>query len=80
MKVWVGFHLLFLVGDKMEIPQIYGTIINQVKYKHKLFIITDCEGIYSLIEHHLAFDITNVILRCSDIEFIEFKLKEELKK
>ena len=62
------------------IPEIYGTIIDQVKYKHKLFIITDCEGIYSLIEHHLAFDITNVILRCSDIGYIEFKLKEELKK
>ena len=72
------FHF-YKVGEDM-IPEIYGTIINQVKYKHKLFIITEYEGIYSLIEHHLAFDITNVILRCSDIEYIEFKLKEELKK
>lgn len=71
--------IFYKVGEDM-IPEIYGTIIDQVKYKQKLFIITDCEGIYSLIEHHLAFDITNVILRCSDIGYIEFKLKEELKK
>lgn len=58
----------------------FGTIIDTIHYKQKIFIVTENDGIYSLIEHHKGFDITNVILRCSDIEYIEFKLKEELKK
>ena len=58
----------------------YGTIIDTVYYKNKVFLICDKDGIYSLIEHDKVFDITNVIIRCSDIQYIEFKLKEELRK
>ena len=60
----------------------YGQVIDRIempKY-NKVFFITDLDGIYSLIEVNYVLNIENVILRCSDIEYIEFKLKEELKK
>lgn len=60
----------------------YGVVIDRIempKY-NKVFFITDLDGIYSLIEVNYVLNIENVILICSDIEYIKFKLKEELKK
>lgn len=60
----------------------YGQVIDRIempKY-NKVFFITDLDGIYSLIEVNYVLNIENVILICSDIEYIKFKLKEELKK
>ena len=59
--------------------EIYGTIINQLKNKHKIFIITEYKGIYSLIEHDPVFDITDVLLRVSDLEFVMHTVKQQLK-
>ena len=60
----------------------YGQVIDRIempKY-NKVFFITDLDGIYSLIEVNYVFNVENVILRVSDLQYIEFKLKEELKK
>ena len=60
----------------------YGVVIVRIempKY-NKVFFITDLDGIYSLIEVSLIYNIENVIIRCSDIQYVEWMLKMELKK
>lgn len=61
----------------------YGKIIDMVdsiEMCQKIYIITENHGIFSLIEHQKDFDITNVIIRCSEIDYIEEILKNLLKK
>ena len=58
----------------------FGTVKEQCQYKNKVYFICEYNGIYSLIEHDMVYNITNPILRCSDCDYVSFKLREELKK
>lgn len=60
----------------------YGQVIDTVfDAKHnKCFFITNLNEIYSLIEVSLIYNIENIIIRCSDIQYVEWMLKQELKK
>ena len=62
------------------IPEIMGRIIDIKKYKHFVYLICEQDMIYSLICHDLKNDISDILLRVSDLEFLEFRLKEEMKK
>lgn len=57
----------------------YGKIVDCIKISEKIYIITENRGIFSLIEHHKGFDITNVIIRVSQLDYIEEILRDLLK-
>ena len=57
-------------------PTFYGQIIYTRKHKNKIYIICNDNEIYSLIEHDLINDVTDVIKRVSDIDYIEYLLKK----
>ena len=57
----------------------FGTIIDEVHYKNKVYIVCELNEIYSLILHDKVFNITDVLCRCSDIQYIEFLIKEKMK-
>ena len=50
------------------------------KHKHFVYLICEQDMIYSLICHDLKNDISDILLRVSDLEYVEFRLKEEMKK
>ena len=58
----------------------YGKIVDSVEMGQKIYVITENRGIFSLIEHEKDIDITNVVIRCSEIDYIEEILKNLLKK
>lgn len=58
----------------------FGRILKTVHYKQKTFVITEYKSRYYLIEHHRGFDTTDVLLITDDMDLVNFKLKEELKK
>lgn len=57
----------------------FGTVIDTVYFKNKVYIICEKDLIYSLIVHDKVFDVTDVLIRCSDIQYIEFLIKEKMK-
>ena len=57
----------------------FGTVIDTVHFKNKVYIVCEKDLIYSLIVHDKVFDITDVLIRCSDIQYIEFLIKEKMK-
>ena len=58
----------------------YGKIVDVIKKNRKVYVITENYGIFSLIEHEKDIDITNVVIRCSEIDYIEEILTNLLKK
>ena len=59
-------------------PTFYGQIIYTRKYKNKIYFICNDNEIYSLIEHDLKNNITDVIKRVSDLSYIEYLLKQKI--
>ena len=59
-------------------PTFYGQIVYAKKHKNKVYMITNDNEIYSLIEHDLKNNITDVIKRVSDLSYIEFLLKQKI--
>ena len=57
----------------------FGTIIDTIHYKNKVYIVCEKDLIYSLIVHDKVFDVTDILIRCSDIQYIEFLIKEKMK-
>lgn len=57
----------------------YGHIVDCTKINEKIYVITEYRGIFSLIEHDKGFDITNVVIRCSQIDYVEEILRDLLK-
>ena len=57
----------------------YGAVIDTIHYKNKVYIVCEKDLIYSLIVHDKVFDVTDVLIRCSDIQYIEFLIKEKMK-
>ena len=57
----------------------YGKIVDVVKMGQKIYITTENRGIFSLIEHEKGFDITNVVIRCSQVDYIQEVLTNILK-
>lgn len=59
----------------------YGKVVDTVQCpkKHKVyFVCVDDNYIFSLIESDTIFDITDVILRCQDYTYIEYRLKQKI--
>ena len=59
-------------------PTFYGEIVYTRKHKNKVYIICNDNEIYTLLEHNLTYDITDVIKRISDIDYIEYLLKQKI--
>ena len=59
-------------------PTFYGQIIYTRKHKNKVYIICNDSEIYSLIEHDLKYDTTDIIKRVSDLSYVEFLLKKKI--
>lgn len=59
-------------------PTFYGEIVFTRKHKNKIYIICNDNEIYSLIEHDLKNNITDVIKRVSDLSYIEYLLKQKI--
>ena len=57
----------------------YGKIVDVIKKNRKVYVITENYGIFSLIEHDKGFDITKVIIRVSEIDYVEEILRDLLK-
>ena len=57
----------------------FGTVIDTVYFKNKVYIVCEKDLIYSLIVHDKVFDVTDVLIRVSDIQYIEFLIKEKIK-
>ena len=57
----------------------FVTVIDTVHFKNKVYIVCEKDLIYSLIVHDKVFDVTDVLIRCSDIQYIEFLIKEKMK-
>ena len=62
----------------MEIPQIYGTILEMKKKANFIYILCEKDLIYSLLMYNLQTDDVEPIIRVSDLKYLEFKLKERL--
>ena len=77
MKVWVGFHLLFLVGDK--VAEIIGSIIEVKKVGSKILIIAVEADIFTLIEVDIIHSTSDILKRVSDEEYIYSIMKNRLK-
>ena len=60
-------------------PEMIGRVIEMKKHKHFVYLICEQDMIYSLICHDLKNDISDILLRVSDLEYVEFRLKEEMK-
>lgn len=60
--------------------EILGRIIDMKKHKQFVYLVCEQDTIYSLICHDLKNDISDILLRVSDLEYVEFRLKEEMKK
>lgn len=56
----------------------FGTIIHTQKHGNTIYIICEDNDIYTLLEHNLTYDITDVIKRVSDIDYIEYLLKQKI--
>ena len=59
-------------------PIFYGEIVFTRKHKNKIYIICNDNEIYSLIEHDLINNVTDVIKRVSDLSYIEFLLNKKI--
>ena len=57
----------------------YGKIVDSVENGRKIYIITENRGIFSLIEHEKGFNTTSVVIRCSQIDYVEEILRDLLK-
>lgn len=55
----------------------FGTIIDFQKINNYVFIVTNDNEIYSLIKHDLRHDITSVVVRVSDLSYVEEVIKNE---
>lgn len=62
----------------MEIPQIYGTILQMVKKANFIYILCEKDLIYSLLMYNLQTDDVEPIIRVSDLFYCEHILKERL--
>lgn len=58
-------------------PINYGRIIHRERYKKNVFIITEKDLVYTLFIHNLELDVTDIVKRVSDIEYLEQLIKEK---
>ena len=57
----------------------YGKIVDSVEMGQKIYVITEYRGIFSLIEHEKDINMTNVVIRCSEIDYVTEILRDLLK-
>lgn len=57
----------------------FGQIIDKIFFKQYIYIVCNDKGIYSLLKYYKSFDNCQILLRCSDITYIEELIKNELK-
>lgn len=57
----------------------YGTICDKIFYKNYILIVCNNNDIYSLLLHNRTTENTQSMLRCGDIQYIEYKIKDFLK-
>ena len=60
--------------------EYFGTILDTVQYKQKIYIITQNKDKYHLISHHKGFDITSIVASADNLEYLHLILRQELAK
>lgn len=60
-------------------PIYYGHIIYKEKYKNNIYIITENNLIYTLFIYNKDLDVTDIVKRVSEVEYLEQLIKEHKK-
>ena len=58
---------------------IYGTILEIKKIKQFIFMLCEYYDIYSVVIHDIRYDVTDIVIRCSDYSYCEHIIREKIK-
>lgn len=59
--------------------EIYGTILEMKKKGQFIFMLCEYCDVYSVVIHDIRYDVTDIVIRCSDYEFCESIIRNKLK-
>lgn len=59
--------------------EIYGTIVDMKKKGRFIFMLCEYCDIYSVVIHDIRYDVTDIVIRCSDYYYCEHLIREKIK-
>lgn len=60
-------------------PDIYGTIIDMKKKGQFIFMLCEYCDVYSVVIHDIRYDLTDIVIRCSDCKYCESIIRNKIK-